>query len=129
MKDPRQVAALALMYRAAYRTRHSRPSSVDDDYEICPGEVSLAALEASRLFTPLDWEIAVVDEADLILAVAERLVNRADGLRAEALLHAHWRHPRGTWSGSFLGRRWHEVERAIRGLESDGLSATRDEVE
>ena len=48
------VARLALLYRECHRNRHTSPDSLLEDFESCPGEVSLATMYASSELTRLD---------------------------------------------------------------------------
>jgi hypothetical protein len=133
MYAPARVAALAVLYRACQLNHHRGPESVLEDLSSCSGEVSLATLEASRAFKRVDWEIvAVLDRPEHVLATARALLQQDDPLRAEAMMHAlppHGRRSRKQWAASFVGRRWHKVERAMRELEAEGVAASRDDVE
>lgn len=131
LADPEKVAALALVYRACHLNQHSGPDSVLVDIECCPGEISLATLAGSQL-DEVDWRlIAVLETPKRLLAVA-RVVAQHDQLRAEALMHAlppGGRRSRRQWAAAFAGRRWRQVERAMRALRADGVTLSRDDVE
>lgn len=122
--SPRRVAWLALLYDACARSRHRGPGSIFDDFETCRGEVSIATLEASTEFTPLDWLLVEsLDEPQRANELVTELAQRRELLRAEALLHAI---ESGAEHG---GARWRAVERAKEELAGQGLVSTRDEIE
>ena len=131
MDAPKNVARLALMLRVAYTERHRGPAGVEDDIESEPGRISLAVLEAGRSFNETDWKLADLSaQPAVVLRVARTLVEFSDETRAEALLHCHQWRSRRPWCAPFSEhRRWAAVEKAIRKLEGEGFTASRDDVE
>lgn len=131
MHRPDQVAWLALMYRSCERAHHTAFLSHLDDLDSFPGEISLATLEAARVFTDADWALVgnLIDHPENVLATSAELTLRDDSLRAEALLHAVDQETRNAWAGFYRGSRWREVEHAMQQLETAGLAANRDDVE
>jgi hypothetical protein len=133
MDSERRVALLSLLYRTCHVNRHSNAQSIEDDFGSCPGEVSLATLEASRSFTWKDWRIvALLDQPEHVLAAARTLATDGDPARAEALMHAlppHGRYSWKPWAEQYSGKRWRAVECAMRELEAEGITASRDDVE
>jgi len=133
MLGPQRVAWLALAYRACHLSGHTSPESVCDDMESCPGEVSLATLDAAVRFGAVDWKlIALLDRPELVLPAARVLTERGEFARAEALMHSlppRGRRSRKSWALPYAGRRWSNVEQAMRAFQADGLSMNRDEVE
>ena len=133
MEPEQQVALLSLQYRACHLNRHSGPDGVLEDIECCPGEVSLATLAASDSFTWQDWRIvAILDQPEHLLQAAQALAADGDAIRAEALLHAL--PPCGLlscerWASPFRGGRWRKVERAMRAISAEGITASRDDIE
>jgi hypothetical protein len=128
-----RAAWFALLYRACEYNHHTGVESHLDDLGSCPGEISLATLEASRLFTDVDWQLVslLIDTPEGVLELAERLLLAGDAFRAEALLHAsdNPSPPERAWATRFAGSRWLDVRQAMTGLISDGVTASMDDVE
>jgi hypothetical protein len=133
MLGPQRVAWLALAYRACHLNGHNSPESVFGDFESCPGEVSLATLDAGVRFGAADWKlVALLDRPELVLPAARVLTERDELARAEALMHSlppRGRRSRKSWALPYAGRRWSEVEQVMRAFEAEGFSMSRDEVE
>ena len=123
------IALLALIYREHHAAHHSGPEGLLDDFECCPGEVTLARMIGSDTLAELDWLLitAMAKGGDLNLLAAA-----LDPVRAEALLHvwpAGSPPPDGLWALPFGADRWDAVEAAMQAMRSEGLTASRDEVE
>jgi hypothetical protein len=133
MHRPERTAWLALLYRACERNQHIGVLSHLDDLDSCPGEISLATLEAAQVFSDLDWQLVslLIDKPEHAVVIAELLLLEGDALRSEALLHAPGdpSPPEEAWAARFAGSRWQEVRRAIATLVGDGLTASMEAVE
>lgn len=128
MEPVEKVALLALVYRELYNARHTGPDSLLDDFETCPGEVSLLGMMGSQSLTGLDWfVIEAMERPELTNNLAGDLA-ALDPIRAEALLHA--------WPGEQISavrslaefRRWEEVETAMREFSELGVTMSRSDV-
>jgi hypothetical protein len=129
MDGVEDVALLALLYRAHYRARHTGPDSLLEDFESCPGEVSLATMTGSHTLREVDWfALRVMHDPKELNRIAAEL----DQQRAEALLHV-WPvdapPPDGVWTLPYGADRWDAVEAAMRRMQSAGFAASRDDVE
>ncbi len=133
MDRPERAAWLALLYRACEQNHHTGIASHLDDLGSYPGEISLATLEASRIFSDLDWQLVslLIDRREHVIATAQLLLSEGDGLRAEALLQALGdpSPPEAGWAACFGGERWESVRQAMAGLAQGGLTMSMDAVE
>lgn len=128
MHAAEEVALLTLIYREHHAAHHSGPGGLLDDFECCPGDVNLATMIGSDTLADLDWLlIRAMNKGGNLNAIAADL----DALWAEALLHA-WpgdSPPPDVWALPFGADRWDAVEAAMQAMGSEGLTASRDEVE
>jgi hypothetical protein len=133
MYRPERAAQLALLYRACEQNHHTGVLSHLDDLDSCPGEISLATLEAAHIFSDLDWQLVLVliERPDDVVATAELLLLEDDVLRSEAFLHASDipSPPEAAWAARFAASRWQDVRQAMTVLVRDGVTAGMDAVE
>jgi hypothetical protein len=125
-----KVALLALVYRELYNARHTGPNSLLDDFESCPGEVSLLGMMGSQSLSELDWfVIEAMEDPETLPALASDLA-ALDPVRSEALLHA-W--PLGEQMPAVRSlaefNRWEEVETAMREFSELGVTMSRSDVD
>jgi hypothetical protein len=125
-----EVAVPALVYRELYNVRHTHPDNLFEDFDVCPGELSLPAMMGSQALTDstgcscAPWTCRSlfrngrIDLADL------------DPMRAEALVHVGYLEPLwSAWALRFTGERWFEVEEEMQRLRDQGLVTSRTDVE
>jgi hypothetical protein len=131
MVPAEKVALLALVYAQLYMARHSDPDNLLEDFEVCRGEVTLAAMIGSQAAEPFDWFLIRAMDDPAALRATARDVAEVDPLRAEALLHA-WPPeadgPNDAWALRYGGERWTQVEQVMEQLRADGLTTSREDV-
>ena len=136
------VALLALSFREAAEGSTVGPvrTSADhliEDLQHDPSRVSLLTYFVSANFEETDWEIVRAFN-DGRTNEARELLAQVDPSRVEAILHAFAAGreieelpiPRNFFLDGFAtaAGRWEEVERAIEGWRSVGITATREDV-
>ncbi len=132
MISAERVAALALAYEELAKGSATGPregfDNLLDDFEHCPGEVSLLAMIGSGALSDLDWEIVrAMEYPEGLPALAANLAP-FDPHRAEALFHAEASEPPRACCLDAL-ERWEAVEQAMQRLRDLGVTTTRDDLE
>jgi hypothetical protein len=135
------VALLALSFQEAAQGSLVGPRTSGDDLledlQHNPSQVSLLSYFVASALTESDWEIVRAFNDDR-MSEARELLAQVDPSRVEAILHAFAAGreieelpiPRNFFFDGFAtaAERWEEVERAIEGWRSVGITATREDV-